>query len=247
MISAVLIDDMPKAIELLRNDLQERHPEIEIIGIAHSVVEGAKLLRKCSPDILFLDIMLGDGTGFDLLEIVPDLQAKIIFVTASDEYALQAFRFAAIDYLLKPYSPEDLDKAISRARQQMQPLQGQLHILKERMQHPHLPAKRISLHTQEKIEIVEINDIIRCEADGNNTLFHIHPNQRIFVTKTLKQFNTLLGNYNFLRVHQSHLVNVDYIQAYIRTEGGYLKMKNGDDVPVSVRKKPMVIQMMDKL
>ena len=114
-ITAVLVDDMPNALEMLANDIAKNHREITIIGTANSVVSAAKLLQKKQPDILFLDIMLGDGTGFDLLEIFPNLTSKIIFVTASDEYAIRAFKFAAIDYVLKPYSDQDLNTAIEKA------------------------------------------------------------------------------------------------------------------------------------
>ena len=135
-LTAVLIDDMPSALEMLQNDLQLYFPEIEIIGTAKSVVEGAKLLQRHKPDILFLDIMLGDGTGFDILEIVPNLHSKIIFVTASDEYAIKAFKFAAIDYVLKPYSQEDLELSITKARSQITPGREQLEVLKNTVAYP---------------------------------------------------------------------------------------------------------------
>lgn len=119
--TAILVDDMPQALEMLHTDITNKYPNIEIIGTAKSVVEAAKLLRKRQPDILFLDIMLGDGTGFDVLEIIPDLPSKIIFVTASDAYAIKAFKFAAIDYVLKPYSDKDLEDAISKALHHVKP------------------------------------------------------------------------------------------------------------------------------
>ena len=116
MLTAIIVEDMPDALQLLKSDLETNHPEIKIIDTARSVVEAAKSLRTNVPDILFLDIMLGDGTGFDVLEIFPELKSKIIFVTASDEYAIRAFKFAAIDYVLKPYSNEELAQAISKAK-----------------------------------------------------------------------------------------------------------------------------------
>ena len=130
--TAVLVDDIPQALEMLYNDISTKHINIQIIGTANSVVEAAKLLRKKQPDILFLDIMLGDGTGFDVLEIIPDLRSKIIFVTASDAFAIKAFKFAAIDYILKPYSDEDLNNAILKAFKQVQPEKKQLSVLQER-------------------------------------------------------------------------------------------------------------------
>ncbi len=256
MITAILIDDMPQAIEVLKKDLENNFSDIEIIGTAKSVVSGAKLLKQQQPDLLFLDIMLGDGTGFDLLEILPNLKSKVIFCTAYEEHAIKAFRFAAVDYLLKPIHIDNLKEAVERSRLQIQMsnaipkafgTNSSLDILKEAISNPSKLPERITLHTQEKIVVVEIKDIVRCESDGNNTIFHLISGQQIFVTKTLKQYEILFQDHPFLRTHQSHLVNTNYIQEYIRKEGGYLKMKNGDSVSVSVRKKSEVIALLDEL
>lgn len=247
MLSAIIIEDMPDALQLLQASLQKNHSDIEIVATAQSVVEAAKVLRKTEPDILFLDIMLGDGTGFDILEIFPNLKSKIIFVTASDEYAIRAFKFAAIDYVLKPYSDEDLSLAIDRAKQQIKPTEERLTILKETIAAPESQPDKISLHTLDKIIIVSLVDIIRCESDSNNTIFYINNDKKIFVTKTLKYFSDMLSGYQFLRVHQSHLVNINYISAFIKTDGGYLMLKNKQSVPVSVRKKSEVIEMLDRM
>ena len=247
MITAILVDDMPQAIKVLQNDLAENCPDVKIIGTADSVVSAAKLLRQESADILFLDILLGDGTGFDLLEIFPDLKSKVIFVTASDEHAIRAFQFSAVDYLLKPIDPQKLLAAVERAKQQLTGSKESIDVLKETIRDPYSLPKRISLHSQEKITVVEIEKIIRCESDGNNTMFHIDGGVKIFVTKTLKQYETLFKEHSFMRVHQSHLINIDFIKEYVRTEGGYLKMKNGDIVPVAVRKKTAVISLLDNL
>lgn len=245
-ITAVLVDDMPVALDLLEVSIEQAHKEIEIIGKAKSVVEAAKLLRKTNPDILFLDIMLGDGTGFDLLEIFPDLQSKIIFVTASDEFAIRAFKFAAIDYILKPYTEEDLAKAIARAKQQIQPSTAQISVLKESLS-ANKATQKITLHSLEKIMVVALKDIIRCESDNNNTVFYLTDGQKIFITKTLKYYSDIFKNNNFLRVHQSHLVNLDYVKAYVKTEGGYLLLNNNEHLPVSVRKKNEVIEVLNNL
>lgn len=245
--TALLVDDMPQALELLQNDLADCCPDVEIIGTADSVVSAAKQLRQHTPDILFLDIMLGDGTGFDLLEIFPDLPSKVIFVTASDEFALRAFRFAAVDYLLKPIDPEELREAVGRARRQLTTPPESMEILRETMRSPQALPNRISLNTQERIVVVKISDIVRCEADGNNTWFYLRNGERVFVTRTLKQFENLLRDHPFFRTHQSHLVNLQHIQEYVRKEGGYLKMDNGDDVPVAVRKKAEVVRLLSEL
>ncbi|WP_108868856.1 LytR/AlgR family response regulator transcription factor [Aquimarina aquimarini] len=247
MLTAIIVEDMPDALQLLKSDLKANHPEIKVIDTAQSVVEAAKSLRNTEPDILFLDIMLGDGTGFDILEIFPELKSKIIFVTASDEFAIRAFKFAAIDYVLKPYSNEELGQAIARAKEQIQPNKERLDILKETLSAPEQKPDKISLHTLDKIIIVSLDDIIRCESDSNNTIFYLMDGQKIFVTKTLKYFADMLKNYQFLRVHQSHLVNLQCISAFIKTDGGYLMLKNGENIPVSVRKKIEVMEILDRL
>ncbi|MBG6130130.1 two-component system LytT family response regulator [Aquimarina sp. EL_43] len=247
MLTAIIVEDMPDALQLLKSDLKANHPEIKVVDTAQSVVEAAKSLRNTQPDILFLDIMLGDGTGFDILEIFPDLKSKIIFVTASDEFAIRAFKFAAIDYVLKPYSNEELAQAIARAKEQIQPNKERLNILKDTLSAPEQKPDKISLHTLDKIIIVNLDDIIRCESDSNNTIFYLQDGQKIFVTKTLKYFSDMLKNYQFLRVHQSHLVNLQCISAFIKTDGGYLMLKNGENIPVSVRKKIEVMEILDRL
>jgi len=242
---AILIDDMPQALQVLRADIEDIAPEIEIIGTADSVVSGAKLLMKEQPDLLFLDIQLGDGTGFDILEILPDINFKIIFTTASDEYALRAFRFAAVDYLLKPIDLDELKSAIQRAQSQLETTSERLDVLKETFRKPDELPNRMCLHTQEKIEVVDIQDVVRCESSDNYTIFYFENGQKLMVTRTLKNFEKQLEKHQFFRSHQSHLVNLKYLQSFVRTEGGYLLLKNGDQVPVSVRKRAELMGILE--
>ena len=245
-LTAILVDDMPAALNMLANDITQYHKEIEIIGTANSVVSASKLLQKQQPNILFLDIMLGDGTGFDVLEIVPNLQSKIIFVTASDAFAIKAFKFAAIDYILKPYENEDLSNAIKKAQEQLQPNKEQLTVLQQSIKQPNQRPKKISLHTSDKIMEVDLDDIIRCQSDNNYTEFYLKDGKKILVGKTLKYFADMLQEYQFLRVHQSHLVNLFYIKEFIKSDGGYLLLKDKKTVPVSVRKRNEVIEVLSR-
>jgi two-component system LytT family response regulator len=242
MIKAVLIDDIPSAIEMLRADLNQHCPEVTIIGTADGVVSGAKLLRQLTPEVVFLDIEMQDGSGFDLLEILPEINFKIIFVTASDQHAIKAFRFSAIDYLLKPINVADLQEAVGKvaqidSREKVEVLLE--HWSQQEDQH------RIALHTSEEIKIVNIKDIVRCESDNNYTYFHFLNGSKFLVTRTLKSFDILLSPHRFLRVHQSHLVNLNQVRSYMRSEGGYLLMADKSHVPVSVRKKAEVMEILD--
>ena len=170
-LTAILVEDQSSALEMLQKDILNDHKEIDIIGTAKSVVEASILLRKKQPDILFLDIMLGDGTGFDVLEIHPNLSSKIVFVTASDQFALKAFKFAAIDYVLKPYSSRDLLNAINKAKEQIKPDKEQLTVLQQSIKQPNQRPKKISLNTSDKIIVVNLDDIVRCKSDNNYTEF----------------------------------------------------------------------------
>ncbi len=248
MLTAIIVEDMPQAAEALERDLAVHCPEVKVLGHAGSIVAAAKLLGSVSPDIVFLDILLGDGTGFDLLDIFPNLSARVIFITASDEHALRAFRYAAVDYLLKPVAPEELKQSVARARTRVAGTQESLALLRDTIRRPTdtLPT-RISLASQERIAVVDISDIVRCESDGNNTWFILGSGEKIFVTRTLKQFEQLLELHGFIRTHQSHLVQLASVREFQKKDGGYLKLKNGDLIPVSVRKRAEVLEILENL
>jgi len=203
------------------------------------------LLRKVKPELVFLDIEMGDGTGFDLLEIMGDAPFNVIFTTAHDSFAIKAIKFSAIDYLLKPVDPDELVQAVERAkeRQQTEPenVQALLNNIQENTN------TRLALHTLDKIHVVHISEIVRCESSTNYTIFYFEDGKQLLVTKTLKEFDNLLSGHQFFRVHQSHLVNSAYIKEFVKGDGGYLVMKNGQEVPVSSRKRSMVMQMLSKL
>ena len=246
-LTSFVVEDNNLALEMLVKDISENYTELEILGTAKSVIEAAKFLQKNQPDILFLDIMLGDGTGFDLLEILPNLKSKIIFVTASDAYAIRAFKFAAIDYILKPYTLLDLENSITKAKQQLEPQKEQLNILKQAINNPKNTLQQISLNTQDKITVVDINNIIRCKSDNNYTTFYLKDKTKILVSKTLKYYADILKDNGFIRVHQSHLINQKEIKEFIKSDGGYIILKDNSNIPVSVRKKAEVINLLNSL
>src|SRR3989338_2812699 len=172
MIKAIIIDDSEQARQTFRTDLLTYATDVEVIAEAGGVVEGAKLLKKIQPDILFLDIQMQDGSGFDLLDVLPEINFKIVFITASDAHAIKAFRYAAIDYLLKPVDPDELTAALTKFREQKLNENEKYKLLNESLKNNHRAHERLALHTQDKIHIVNINDIIRCESNVNYTEFY---------------------------------------------------------------------------
>lgn len=237
MIRAVIIDDIPEAVAVLKSDLENYCVNIEVVGSADGVVSGAKLIKELKPELVFLDIQMKDGSGFDLLEILNDVNFKLIFTTASDEYAVKAFKFSAVDYLLKPIDPDELMDAVSRVEGQDKPAE-RIDLLKENF----VKTKRIALNTLEKIHIVNIEEILRCESNINYTMFYFTDGTKLLVTKTLKEFDNLLSGHHFIRVHQSHLINTNFIKEFLKS-AGEIVMKDGTRVPVSTRKKQVLMDM----
>jgi len=247
MLKAIIIDDIEQARITLKKDLEAYAPDVQVIAEAGGVIEGAKLLKSVKPDVLFLDIQMQDGSGFDLLDILKEINFKIIFITASDAHAIKAFRYAAIDYLLKPVDPDELVAALKKLREENVNENEKYKLLNDSLKNHQKPHERLALHTQDKIHIVNIQDIIRCESNVNYTEFFFIGGKKLLVTKTLKDFEDLLADQGFYRVHQSHLINTKYIKEFVKTDGGYLLMNDGCNVPVSTRKRPEVMKMLEEL
>lgn len=247
MIKAVLIDDIEQARVTFKKDLEVYAPDVTVVGEASGVVEGAKLLKAVQPDIVFLDIQMQDGSGFDLLDILGEIPFKIIFITASDAHAIKAFRYAAIDYLLKPVDPDELVHALDKFRKSDHNESDTYKLLNESLRGNGKSQERLALHAQDKIHIVHIADIIRCESSVNYTEFFFRNAKRIMVSRTLKEFEDILSDQGFYRVHQSHLVNTKMIQEFVKTEGGHLIMNDGKMIPVSTRKRADVVKMLERL
>jgi len=239
-IKAVIIDDMDAARASLLLELTESCPEIEIVGEAHSVVSGLKLLKETKIDIVFLDIELDDGLGFDILELIESIHFKVIFTTASDAYAIRAFQVAAIDYLLKPIDPERLKEAVLKVRNTLPHTDEQFSVLKSELM-PENSENKIVLHTQEKIVSADIQSISHCVSEGNYTTFFFLDETKLLITKTLKEFERILSPHHFIRTHQSYLINANEVKEFVKTEGGFLLLKSGARIPVSVRKRSEVL------
>lgn len=241
MITAVIIDDISLARASLRADLTDHCPEVNIIGEAEGVVSGLKLIKTMKPELIFLDIHMTDGEGFDLLEILGNDDSSVIFTTASAQHAIQAFQHEAVDYLLKPIDPDLLVKAVEKHKKRAN------YGLSTQNQGRHNETNKvatISLSTQDDLRVVEVRNIVRLEADGNyTTVFEIDGNKTL-VSRSLKSLTEELISFDFYRSHQSHLVNLAMVVSYLKSEGGFLKMKDGSEVPVAVRKKSEIVQIL---
>jgi len=253
MISAVLIDDDKNLRNAMKGLLAMYAPEIHIAGEADSVKTGAATIARHNPNVVFLDIQLGDGTGFDILEQFAQkhgtLAAHIVFITAHEEYALKAFRFSALDYLLKPVDPEELQKVVDKINKALSVNNSYSHIdlLLENIRKKVDKFKRIALSTSDGIHLFEVSDIIRLESQDNYTKFYIKNNKPILIAKTLKEYEDMLGEQGFERIHQSHLINLAYLKSYIKKDGGYAVMADNSNLPISQRKKERLQELLKSL
>ena len=243
MIKAILIDDDQNLREGMKGMLERFAPNIKIIGEADSVATGIEVMDTLKPQVVFLDIQLNDGTGFDILEQLAAkngaIKSNIVFITAHEQYAIKAFRFSALDFLLKPVDPEELQKVIVKIESVLEKTNDYAHIdlLLENIRKKVDNFKRIALSTSDGIHLFEISDIIRCESEDNYTKFYIKNSKPVMISKTLKEYEELLTEHGFERIHQSHLINLNYLKSYIKKDGGYVIMADESHLPISQRKR----------
>ena len=242
-LKSIIVDDEPKSRNNLHDLLLEYCPQVEIVGEAASATEALKLIKQQAPDLIFLDIEMPGGSGFDLLKSLSSQNFEVIFVTAFDKYGIQAVKFCAIDYLLKPIDIFELSKAVEKAQTQIVRKKENLRLVElvANLDRPE-DEKRIALPLADKIEFIAINQVIRLEADGNYTRIFVEGKKEYLVCKTLKEYQEILERHNFLRTHQSHLINCRKIAAYIKTDGGYISMSDGSSVPISRQKRDEVMK-----
>nr|WP_321233193.1 LytTR family DNA-binding domain-containing protein [uncultured Psychroserpens sp.] len=242
MIKSVIIDNEKKSRKTLSNFLYKYCKNVEILGEADGVSSGIELIEKEKPELVFLDIEMTDGTGFKLLESIDDIQFSVIFVTAYSAYAIKAFKISAIAYILKPINPKELIEAIEKYQKEIG-LKG-IHNKLEVLLGNQSSVKKIAFPTSEGIELVKLNQIVHCEADDNYTSIFLANEKRIVVSKTIKEYDTMLSDFGFYRIHQSHLVNLDYIAKFNKNDGGYVVLENGKKLPVSRRNKQEFLEQL---
>ena len=232
---ALIVDDEVSNRENLQHLLQRYAPDVNVCALTEDVDQAFKAIKQQRPELVFLDIQLQGQSGFDLLKQLDEISFEIIFVTAYDQYGIQAVKFAALDYLLKPIDIDELTTAISKARKAIQRKQKneRLNYLLEYLKDDNQVKARIALPMFGETRYVNISDIVRCEADNTYTRFLLTGGEQLLVSKTLKEYADLLANYGFLRTHQSHLVNMAYIKSWLREDGGSLLLTDYTKIPVS--------------
>jgi two-component system LytT family response regulator len=243
MEKVVVIEDEYNVRQGLIAMIKEYCPSLEIVGEADSINQGEGIINELKPDIVFLDIRLPDGTGFELLKRVVSTNLKVIFVTAYSDYALKAIKYSAIDYILKPVIPDELVDAVEKATRFIQQEKEfvELTSLNE-FQNKKL-ASKIVVKTKTESFYLEIASIICCKADGNYTVFHLDNSKTIMVAKTLKFYEEILSEHDFVRIHQSYLVNPKYI---VGVQNDQVKLTNGDALEISRRKKGLIVNLFSK-
>ncbi|HNR54914.1 MAG TPA: LytTR family DNA-binding domain-containing protein [Flavobacteriales bacterium] len=247
-LTAVIVDDEEAPRNLLLNLLGRRHPEVQLLGTADDVPSGIELIRRTAPQVLFLDIELKDRTGFDLLRSLGADCPHVIFTTAHESYAVQAIRFSALDYLLKPIDTSELSEAISKAEQAVRNERKPVMVdmLLKNIDRS-IGDRVIALPVSDGLELVHVNEILVCESDSNYTTLHMRDEKRMVISRTLKEFEDLLGEQDFIRVHNSYLISKKHIRKYIKGEGGEAIMSNGMSVAVSRRKKQELMEALERL
>lgn len=248
MDTLIIIDDNPNAQEFLAELLKTYCRDLTVLGKANDIFEGKKLIKELHPDLVFLDVEMPNGTGFDLLQQLEEINFKVIFTTAHEKYALKAIKYSALDYLLKPIDSNDLIEAIKKAQAENEQDFSKLKIktLLQNLENSPVQTQKIMLKDKYGMQITPIQDIIHLEADNNYTRFFIKNQDSILVSKSLKEYEMILPKNHFFRCHKSHLVNLDYLVRYDKKDDDILILKNGNKVPVSRRKLEVLMDRLEK-
>lgn len=245
-----LIIDNEEQIRIgLKKQLRAFCPIISDLEEASGVKAGLKAIEEFKPELVFLDVEMDDGTGIELIKKLGNFNFQLIFITAHDKYAINAFKLSAIDFLLKPIDAEDLIKAVDKAERNLKnkTLDLQFQILQESLSSITIHEKKIVLKDSESIYFVKVSDIVHCKAEGPYTEFYLIPQQKIIISKSLKEYEELLEPFGFIRTHHSHLINIKRIVRFDKADGGTLILENKQVVPVSQRKREQIMELLNNM
>lgn len=250
MVKAIIIEDEKKSRNTLVGLLERYCHNVIILGEANGVQAGKALIASKKPDVIFLDIQMQDGSGFRLLESIDTIDFEIIFTTAFDQYAIKAIKYSALDYLLKPIVPDELIEAVRKVEEKKIARNANINKSTDVFPgdtHNGNAAKKIILTTAEKIHVIDVDDIIRCESDNYYTNYFFRDGTKLLISKTLKENEKLLKDHNFIRPHKSHLINIKYITGFMKNDGGFILMIDDSIVPVSRRRKELIKETINNL
>lgn len=238
MLKTIIVDDQEFCTEIIKDMLEEHCPQVEIVAICHSGKDGLKAIKKHQPDLLILDVEMPGMTGFEMLKKISDIKFDLIFTTSFDKYSIQAIRYSALDYLLKPVIPHELKSAIERIEKEyMKSLGKKLKQLFTNLYESKKKGEQIALPSSDGLQFIAITNIIHCESDSNYTTLFLNTKEKIVITKTLKEVEVLLEGGDFFRVHNSHLINIRHIKKYVRGNAGYVVMSDGSTISISRNRK----------
>uniref|UniRef100_UPI00321771C2 LytR/AlgR family response regulator transcription factor n=1 Tax=uncultured Draconibacterium sp. TaxID=1573823 RepID=UPI00321771C2 len=249
MIKAVIIDDELAMQQVNSRLLAEYFPNIKLAGTAGSIEKGTPLIQRENPDLVLLDIELKDGSGFQLLQELKPYHFKVVFITGFHSFAIKAIKFSALDYIVKPVNEIEFQQAIQRAIDLIGKKENfgeQLNVLMNSLQNES-KSKKLVLRTAESLHVVDVCDIYFCKSDNSYTTFYFKDNEKILVSKSLKDYENLLSEYGFYRTHQSYLVNLNHVIKVDKRDGGFIIMKNKNEVPVSMRQMKKLILLLSSL
>jgi len=239
MIQTVLVDDEIDSIRVLQRLLETYCPNVNIAGTASGVGTGVELIRESKPDLVLLDIEMSQGNAFDLLNQLMPLTFQVIFVTAFDNYAIRAFKYSAVDYLLKPVDIDDLRSAIARVRERPEAndLAEQMKILLNNVGMLHLTQQKMAIPTITGLNFVPVQDVLRFEAKGNYTIIYLSGGETVMATRTIRDYEEVLPENIFCRIHNSHIINLSRIEKYQKGRGGIVLMEDGTTIEVAARRR----------
>lgn len=248
MLRTIIIDDEAHQRLTIEKMVKAFCPNLNIVAQAGSVKTGVEVIRKHRPDLVLLDIKLGDGTGFDLLETLSPVDFKVIFITAYDHYAVRAFRFSAVDYLLKPLDPEELVEAVEKTGSVLQKdFNTQLANIKHQLGSVETGQDKIIIRTFDSIHLVPLKEILYCESDHSCVIIYLINNTTITASASLKDYEELLAGSGFFRVHKTYLVNVKYMRRFDKAEGGFVVLEGEIKIPVASRKRDELLEIFAQL
>jgi two-component system LytT family response regulator len=248
-LKTVVVDDESNAVDFITSIITEYCPDLEVVGKAYNVTEGVAKIQETKPDLIFLDVEMPAGSGFDLLEEFPDKKFDVIFITAFNHYAIKAIKFSAVDYILKPINITEFLEAVSKVIQKRSDSKYEtgesIKVLLENLKSG--TPSRLAIPTSDGMEYLNPKEIVRIEADRSYSWLFLSGNRKILVSKHLKEFQDLLSDRYFFRSHNSHLINLKFVRKFIRKEGGYIEMQDGEQIPISRNRKDLFLIHMSRL